>query len=103
MNSISTKKKIDDENNNDFDVENIFIVDQQFINTINFSKNQFNAINFSNFSSTFNAINSSTFNKINFVVDILLLLNIEFDANNINNFMFRIKKTYKKIKSFKLL
>ena len=97
------EKKIDDENNNDFDVENTFIVNQLFTNAINFSKNQFDAINFSNFSSTFNAINSSTFNKINFVVDILLLLNIEFDANNINNFMFRIKKTYKKIKSFKLL
>ena len=97
------EKKIDDENNNDFDVENTFIVNQLFTNAINFSKNQFDAINFSNFSSTFNAINSSTFNKINFVINISSSLNIEFDANNINNFMFRIKKVYKKNKKFQII
>ena len=30
-------------------------------------------------------------------------LNIEFDANNINNFLFRIKKAYKKNKKFQII
>ena len=30
-------------------------------------------------------------------------LNIEFNANNINNFLFRIKKTYKKNKKFQII
>ena len=64
-------KKFDNENNNDFDVENIYIVDESFTNAINFLKNQFHAINFSNFSSTFNAINSLTFNKTNIVLNLL--------------------------------
>ena len=96
------EKDFDDENNN-FDVENIFIIDQSFTNAINFSKNQFDAINFSNFSSTFNAINSSTFNKTNFVQNLSMPLNIEFDTNNINNFLFRIKKAYKKNKKFQII
>ena len=33
------KKNFNNENNNDFDVENIFIVDKSFTYTINFSKN----------------------------------------------------------------
>ena len=60
------EKNFDNENDN-FDVESIFIVDQSFTNAINFLKNQFDAINFLNFSTTFNVINSSTFNKTNFV------------------------------------
>ena len=60
------EKNFDNENDN-FDVESIFIVDQSFTNAINFLKNQFDAVNFSNFSSTFNAINSSKFNKTNFI------------------------------------
>ena len=60
------EEDFDDENNN-FDVENILIVDQSFTNEINFSKNQLNVVNSSNFSSTFNAINSSTLNEANFV------------------------------------
>ena len=76
------EKNFDDENNNDFNVKNIFIVDKSFIN----------AINFSNF--------SSTFNKINFILNLLTQLNIEFNTNNVNNFLFRIKKTYKKNKKF---
>ena len=97
------EKNFNDENNNDFDAENIFIVDQSFTNAINFLKNQFDAINFSNFSSTFNAINSLTFNKTNFVSNLLTQLNIEFDANNVNNFLFRIKKAYKKNKKFQII
>ena len=65
------EKSFDNENDN-FDVENIFIVNQSFTNAINFLKNQFDAINFSNFSSTFNAINSSTFNETNFVQNLLI-------------------------------
>ena len=30
-------------------------------------------------------------------------LNIEFDANNINDFLFRIKKAYKKNKKFQII
>ena len=30
-------------------------------------------------------------------------LNIEFNTNNINNFLFRIKKTYKKNKKFQII
>ena len=89
------EKGFDDENNNDFDVENIFVDDQSFINAVNFSKNQFDAINFSNF--------SSTFNEVNFVFDISSSLNTEFDANNIDDFMFRIKKAYKKNKKFQII
>ena len=51
----------------------------------------------------FNVINSSTFNKTNFILNLSTQLNIEFDTNNVNNFLFRIKKTYKKIIFFKLL
>ena len=97
------EKNFDNENNNDFDVENIFIVNESFTNTVNFSKNQVHIINFSNFSSTFNAINSSTFNETNFVLNLSTQSNTEFNTNNINNFLFRIKKAYKKIKNFKLL
>ena len=96
------EKDFDDENDN-FDAENIFIVNQSFTNAINFSKNQFDAINFSNFSSTFNAINSSTFNETNFVQNLSMQSNIEFDTNNINNFLFRIKKAYKKNKKLQVI
>ena len=33
------EKIFDDKNNNNFDVENIFIIDELFTNTINFLKN----------------------------------------------------------------
>ena len=94
------EKDFDDENNNDFDVKNTFIVNESFTDAVNFLKNQFHAINFSNVSSTFNAINSSTFNKVNFVSDLSTQSNIEFDANNVNDFLLRIKKAYKKNKKF---
>ena len=97
------EKNLDDENNNDFDVESTFTVNESLTDAINFLKNQFHAANFSNSSSTFNAINSSTFNEANFVSNLSTQSNTEFDANNVNNFLSRIKKAYKKNKKFQTI